>query len=441
MLVDVTATVDATQGPANVTPAPPQSSPTPGDATPRPADTAPGPDRRRRLRPRPLLILGYVLCLGIQLPLTTDMRIAVSDGFVVAYLVVTSLGLRRLAGAWSVWFPMVLLLMGVGMVVSFVHIGGVTGYALFQKGVGLIVVILAMACVMDFADSLERVRLVLAAFVWGVVANAVVGLAALIVQQSDPTVLPMLNSSGVRLAGLDVDPNAFGGLVVCALLVHLLTARSEIPVVAGRRRHLVTLLLAVSLVLTFSRSAWLAAASGMLTAVIVAGRRAWRAFGPLIVTVVAAVPLLATYVLPDLVQLAQRRDQIDSRASIISMALSDFAASPVVGTGLGTFQVRHRIIVHNTTIWMLSELGVAGLLVFIGLIADIAVRLVARIRTGSPAVRTLATALLAAHAAMVGLSMGIEALYQRSWWLLFALTGSLTAMARGRAERRHPEST
>lgn len=376
-----------------------------------------------------LLVLGYVLCLGIQLPLGAGMRIAISDGFVVAYLVVTSLRLRRLAGAWSVWFPIVLLLMGMGMVVSFVHIGGVTLYALLQKGLGLIVVILAMACVMDFADSLERVRLVLAAFVWGVVANALVGVAALTVQQSDRTALPMLNSSGARLAGLDMDPNAFGGLITCALLVHLLTARSEIAVVPGRRGHLVTLLFAVSLILTFSRSAWLATASGMLTAVFVAGRRAWRAFGPFLVTVVAAAPILA-FLLPDLVQLAQRRDQIDSRASIISMALSDFTANPVVGTGLGTFHVRHRIIVHNTTIWMLSELGLVGLLVFIGLVTNVAVRLVTRIRTGTPAVRTLATALLAAHAAMLGLSMGIEALYQRGWWMLFALTGSLTATAR-----------
>ena len=33
-------------------------------------------------------------------------------------------------------------------------------------------------------------------------------------------------------------------------------------------------------------------------------------------------------------------------------------------------------------------------------------------------------ALLLAHMAMFGLAMGIEALYQRHWWLIVALIGS-----------------
>jgi putative inorganic carbon (HCO3(-)) transporter len=79
--------------------------------------------------------------------------------------------------------------------------------------------------------------------------------------------------------------------------------------------------------------------------------------------------------------------------------------------------VRHKVIIHNTAIWMLSELGIVGLIVFVGLCTKIALLLTSRIRTGSPPVRTLALALLAAHAAMFGLSLGIEAFYQRSWWL------------------------
>ena len=36
----------------------------------------------------------------------------------------------------------------------------------------------------------------------------------------------------------------------------------------------------------------------------------------------------------------------------------------------------------------------------------------------------LALALLLAHAAMFGLAMGIEAFYQRQWWLVFGLIAS-----------------
>jgi hypothetical protein len=48
-------------------------------------------------------------------------------------------------------------------------------------------------------------------------------------------------------------------------------------------------------------------------------------------------------------------------------------------------------------------------------------------------------ALLLAHAAMLGVAMGIEAFYQRHWWLIFSLIASSYSLARRTAWYPHSE--
>jgi hypothetical protein len=45
-------------------------------------------------------------------------------------------------------------------------------------------------------------------------------------------------------------------------------------------------------------------------------------------------------------------------------------------------------------------------------------------QSAPPREQPIALALFLAHAAMVGVAMGIEAFYQRYWWLVLGLIGS-----------------
>ena len=75
--------------------------------------------------------------------------------------------------------------------------------------------------------------------------------------------------------------------------------------------------------------------------------------------------------------------------------------------------------------WFLADFGIVGLSGLLGIYG-----MVLRGKDGWPTgsrprrEQPVALALLLAHAAMLGLAMGIEAFYQRHWWLVFGLIAS-----------------
>jgi putative inorganic carbon (HCO3(-)) transporter len=416
------------------------------DVDERPGGGVASPPRRVRSRPRtavarsPLpyrfgrdvraaLAAGYVFFLPVQLPLGADRRLAISDLFILAYLLFTMFRLRRMSACWSSWYPLMLALMGMGLLVALIQEGSVSQFAITQKAFGLAFLMVTFACLVDFMRSLRDIRWLLDVFIAGVAVNVAIALAAYVVQQGHPERLPVINYLGVRLSGFIIDPNAFGGLVACALVLHIFADRPTPFGLSSPWQDVLSGGFGIALVLTFSRSAWIAAGLGILVAVAAGGRSAGRAILPLLVTLVVAVPLLAFKYLPDLSSLADRQDQVQGRLSIISSSLSDFTHDPVLGIGLGSFFNRHGVIIHNTLFWFLCEMGVVGVVVLIGFFSSAILRLVELARDGIAEVRTLAVSLLAANAAMIGLSLGIEALYQRQWWLLLAAGGALRGIS------------
>nr|WP_255426749.1 O-antigen ligase family protein [Pseudonocardia sp. C8] len=206
--------------------------------------------------------------------------------------------------------------------------------------------------------------------------------------------------------------------------MHLVTTTAARPLLTGPVARVADVVLPVALLLTFSRSAWIGFTAGVLALAALRPRAAARPLRRMVAGALLAVPLLGTFLallLANPLGLIQRPDQVQSRLSIGEDALAELARSPLLGTGVGTYQERHGVIVHNTTLWFLTELGLVGLLVFLALVWSVASRLLGAHRLAPPDERPLALALLAAHAAMLGLSVGIEAFYQRHWWLVIGL--------------------
>ena len=245
---------------------------------------------------------------------------------------------------------------------------------------------------------------------------------------------PWLNYGNERVSGMYLDPNAFGGLVLVALLLQIgsyLGGRVAVPGVLGMA---VTAALAAGLFLTLSRSAWIGFVFGFIL-ISILRPRAW-----VIGSVLALVLIAGSYLwiasqrsTKDEV-LLERQNTALQRIDQIRQALPMFAVSPIFGIGLGEFEVRRdpaglQVIIHNTTVWILTELGLVGISIYIAFVAWFFRRGWVALRLGSEHAKPLVVGLLGAHAGMLGLSTGIEVLYQRHWWMVMALLASSAVVA------------
>jgi hypothetical protein len=86
--------------------------------------------------------------------------------------------------------------------------------------------------------------------------------------------------------------------------------------------------------------------------------------------------------------------------------------------------------------WFLADFGIAGLTVVLGFLGWFFVKGWYAYRFAPSREQPLVLALLLAHAAMLGLAMGIEAFYQRPWWMVFGLIASGYGLALRRVN--HP---
>ncbi len=118
---------------------------------------------------------------------------------------------------------------------------------------------------------------------------------------------------------------------------------------------------------------------------------------------------------------ASRTHSIESRFNIIYHALDRFVDAPLFGIGVGRFPTEYGNIIHNTPLWFATEMGTIGLLIFLGFIAFISLRLVTGYRAAVGDDKDVFLALGLCHGAMFTFSMGVEAFYQRHWWMVMAL--------------------
>ncbi|HUR50675.1 MAG TPA: O-antigen ligase family protein, partial [Mycobacteriales bacterium] len=266
------------------------------------------------------------------------------------------------------------------------------------------------------------------AFVLGAVANAALALITFLVERVAGLRVPLVNEPFVdsRLSGLLIDPNAFGGLIATALVLHLVTSAAGAPLLSRRVSRLATVCLPLALALTFSRSAWIGTVFG-LGAVAAADPRLLRKAARALAAPLLVVLPLVLLNLPGAASLAERPGQVSARLDIANQALADVAAHPLSGIGLGVYEQRHGVIVHNTALWFLTEMGLVGLIAFLGFILLQVRRATWMIVRGPEQAWVVGAALLGAVFVGLGLSLGIEAFYQRYWWMAFA------GLAAGRA--------
>jgi putative inorganic carbon (HCO3(-)) transporter len=388
-----------------------------------------------RVRPALLFFLmsAYVFLLPVQFE-NASLNLAPSD-LMLGLAVLLGLGrLRWVVGAWSPFHAGLVLVFLLSAFVSISNFGTVLPYAQV-KVAGLMALLAGYLCLTSAATDWREIRSLLRTFVLATTLNVAVAIIAFEAGVS----VPGLNYGAQRLSGMLIDPNAFGGLIMVALILQFVTQEGGAPLVKGIPGMVVSGILAVGLALTLSRSAWIGFAFALTLAAIFRWRLA-VAWG-----VVAAVGLAGIWMLfenPDSMSLIERPNTAMQRVDQIQQALPIFSSSPILGAGIGAFSQKVRdpetggsLIIHNTTVWIMTEFGLVGLSMFIGFLLWFFVQGFTALKASGAEQRPLILALMSAHAGMIGVSTGIEALYQRHWWLCMALLASGCAMVRREAAR------
>ncbi len=278
------------------------------------------------------------------------------------------------------------------------------------------------------ATDRDAAPAILRALARGIFWSAVLGLvgfAAYLHGKPNPLV------DGERLCStMTGDPNIYGGLVAVALVIIASDARAGVLSRVVRSGVLMAALLA-----TGSRSAVLGAMTGLVMCtllrardpVVSAGR--WAYLGA--AAGLGVIALLTTDVgfnsAERLWEHHWRNFTVESRLDLYERAFDEFSEHPVTGLGIGGFRDLNRFehgghashfVVHDTYLWALVDLGVAGGLLVVGLILAGIWRCVRAARGRPPAEG--AAAIAAGLAAMAIFNLFIDGFYQRQFWILLA---------------------
>lgn len=287
---------------------------------------------------------------------------------------------------------------------------------------------------------------VLTGFVVGAGVSAAYGL----IVPSGPTEV------GTRLSGVGINPNESAALLVAAAVLAAALAATLRDRPALRVGAAIGVLACTyGVILTVSRGGLVALAAALIAAVVMAGR--WRP----VILALAVAAVVATVGYFGVVASPEARTRVTSvaegggtgRVDIWRIAWRMVEAEPLHGVGSGNFQqssvhyllqpgaieradfiVDNPKVAHNTYLEVLAELGIVGLVVFIGIIGfslRCTVRAVGTFRrVGDEHMELISRALFVALVGLLVAAFFGSRQYQNQLWLLLSVGPALWAIAR-----------
>src|SRR5713226_3483257 len=221
---------------------------------------------------------GWIACLSVQSGVEvvfTSFRPALSDLFVPSMAIGALLYSARsshsgrpkgsLLPASVLAFGAVFL--AVGNLIAFAALGTIPQWTWLNKDIGLIDLIVCYFTLLRLLDTREKLHAAVRAFVLsGSVINvaAVAGGIARYVF-GIPNIM-MRQGTGIRLVGLMVNPGAYGGFILCVLLMQfaLLLSGSELLRLPRWAQDLNVALLVMACLMTQSRSTLIGLVTGLM---------------------------------------------------------------------------------------------------------------------------------------------------------------------------------
>jgi O-antigen ligase len=391
-----------------------------------------------------LLIWAGFLSIQIETYSFLGVNIAPSDVILFAIFLGLTLrfAFRRITvpkTQTGVWMFGLMILFTFGVIQTFNRFGYLPKYTIFNKYIGLLILIVSFVTVVTIVNTEKRLFQLIKSLFWtGVTINYLtLGVYLLFITGVIPTPLQRLVPiivEGGRLRGFLLDPNAYGGFVFLLLILQLACFKQSAKDGGYLRQPLAvsilnTFALLAGLFFTFSRSAWLGFAIGVFVLL-----KSFRfSFRTLLICVLGIVLAgWVTSVLPVLNLDPQffifRNFTFTQRLNLIDEGWRLFSQSPIFGIGLGTFHEVAPTIIHNSYIWLLVEMGPLALFLLLGIFFT-AVKNCNDVRhqfknfpSKAISYEQLVIGIYASLFAFYGLALGIEALYQRHLWLLIAFS-------------------
>lgn len=303
----------------------------------------------------------------------------------------------------------------------------------------------------------RHLRWMIAAYLVGAAASAIVGLAGTSPEGGTP------NAGESRLAGGIADPNELAAVLVPALVLALFWLAVARGVVARWTLGLASALFASALFLTESRGGLVAMAVVMVAGLALAGP--WR---PKVLVVASIVTALGVsyYTLVAPPESLTRLTEFftgggTGRTDLWAIATQVIGDHPLVGVAAGNFQVVEPTyasstlnissvefvvdtpkVVHNTYLEIWAELGLIGLVAFASLLGGSLV-LAKRglgdvVRSGDATTEALSRGLIVGVVGILAAFMFISGQYEKQFWLFLGLLTALHTIGRTAAQARAP---
>ena len=310
--------------------------------------------------------------------------------------------------------------------------GELDRYELLNKDAGLLLPFLSYAAITSVVTNWDDLRQILRVFTVSVVAENLLAIGGFLAAYFFHMATPFTRYEGLRLSGMLLDPNAYGGLLVVALVTCESASWGQRPLFQRPMLWFSRITLDLGILFTFSRSAWLGLGVAFLLFLVIKPVVAVRPLVAIIAAGPCVVFLMGRRFLPVFEEMASRPKQVQQRFDLIHQALQSFTRHPLLGGGLGSFRLAVGEVAHNSVMWFLADFGILGVSAFLAFLGWFLTTAWLAYRFAPQREQPLALALFLAHAAMIGVAMGIEAFYQRYWWLVLGLIGSAHSLSSDR---------
>jgi len=396
-----------------------------------PLDCVPQPPRILNV-----LITGYVALLPYQFKVGNGVNFAPADCLMLLVLLLAAGQLKYRKAAWSIWHFAIAVTFAAGSLVAVLRFGVLDRYELLNKDAGLLLPFVSYLAITSSVGEWDDLRHILRVFTLSVVLQNVLSVGSFLLAYYFGWTNLFVRYGGLRLSGMLLDPNAYGGLLVAAFVISEGASLGREPLFRGATLWLSRLTLAMGILFTFSRSAWVALLLALLLLCALQTRVAFRLVLAGIVGAPCLLLLMGNRFVPVFEEMASRPKQVQGRFDLIHAALQAFTRHPFLGGGIGSFRLGEGEIAHNSAMWFLADFGIVGLAVLLGFLGWFFAKGWFAYRFAPAREKPLVLALLLAHTAMFGLAMGIEAFYQRHWWLVLGLIASSYSLTLRRVQ--HP---
>jgi O-antigen ligase len=278
----------------------------------------------------------------------------------------------------------------------------------------------------SWTTTRKRAAIIARTYVFAAVLSAVLGVLAVVAPIPGKTTL--LEYGHTRAVGLFKDPNVFGAFLVPAALIVIDETLSR-KLLTGRRTTKIAmfLVLALGVVFSFSRAAWVTLAVGIATMIVIYSLRRGggrRAVALLAVVAFAGGAVAVAVAASGSVNFLQQRAHLqtyDSQRFGAQQAGLKLVAQYPFGVGPGQFELYTGISAHSMYIRALAELGVLGIVVVLALMLGTLVLALRNAVLARESYGIGSAPLLGAWIGLIVSGFVVDTLHWRHLWLVAAL--------------------